>query len=66
MFGRKIQMFITNGNRNFNVHNDGNKPKHVNMNSNPVANKISSLKTPMISRVHNAKPGCSACGKKVM
>ena len=23
------------------------------------------LNTPMISRIHNAKPGCSACGKKV-
>lgn len=25
-----------------------------------------SLRTPMINRVHFAKPGCSACGKKVM
>ena len=25
----------------------------------------SSLRSPMISRVHKAKPGCSACGKKV-
>jgi hypothetical protein len=25
-----------------------------------------SLNSPMIARVHNAKPGCSACGKKVM
>jgi hypothetical protein len=24
-----------------------------------------SLMAPMISRVHKAKPGCSACGKKV-
>ncbi len=23
------------------------------------------LKSPMIERVHKAKPGCSACGKKV-
>lgn len=23
------------------------------------------LNAPMINRVHNAKPGCSACGKKV-
>ena len=23
------------------------------------------LNTPMINRVHKAKPGCSACGKKV-
>lgn len=25
-----------------------------------------SLRSPMINRVHFAKPGCSACGKKVM
>ena len=25
-----------------------------------------SLNAPMIDRVHKAKPGCSACGKKVM
>ena len=25
-----------------------------------------SLNSPMIERVHKAKPGCSACGKKVM
>jgi hypothetical protein len=25
-----------------------------------------SLNAPMIDRVHRAKPGCSACGKKVM
>lgn len=24
------------------------------------------LRSPMIDRVHFAKPGCSACGKKVM
>lgn len=24
-----------------------------------------SLNSPMIDRVHKAKPGCSACGKKV-
>ena len=30
----------------------------------PSVNKIS-LNAPMIDRVHKAKPGCSACGKKV-
>ena len=37
---------------------------------NSAANKQSSknltLRAPMIDRVHFAKPGCSACGKKVM
>ena len=33
----------------------------------PVANppKNLPLNSPMVNRVHNAKPGCSACGKKV-
>lgn len=29
------------------------------------APKNVSLNAPMIDRVHKAKPGCSACGKKV-
>jgi len=41
------------------------------MNNNVVQNlsarnAFSSLSAPMIERVHKAKPGCSACGKKVM
>jgi hypothetical protein len=32
----------------------------------PMSFRNFSLNTPMIARVHNAKPGCSACGKKVM
>lgn len=32
----------------------------------PVNNKSMTLASPMIDRVHKAKPGCSACGKKVM
>jgi hypothetical protein len=32
----------------------------------PISFRNFSLNTPMIARVHNAKPGCSACGKKVM
>ena len=31
-----------------------------------VKPKAVSLNSPMIDRVHKAKPGCSACGKKVM
>ena len=27
--------------------------------------KNMALNAPMINRVHNVKPGCSACGKKV-
>ncbi len=28
--------------------------------------RIAPLNAPMIDRVHKSKPGCSACGKKVM
>jgi len=31
----------------------------------PAPPKNMSLNAPMIERVHKAKPGCSACGKKV-
>lgn len=31
----------------------------------PQATRIVGLNAPMIDRVHKAKPGCSACGKKV-
>lgn len=31
----------------------------------PSAPKPIQLKAPMIDRVHKAKPGCSACGKKI-
>ena len=33
--------------------------------SRPSVNKNMALNAPMVQRVHNAKPGCSACGKKV-
>ena len=29
-------------------------------------NAFSSLSSPMIERVYKSRPGCSACGKKVM
>lgn len=29
-------------------------------------NTNSKLNAPMVDRIHKAKPGCSACGKKVM
>jgi hypothetical protein len=39
----------------------------ANMSRNPVPVPIKpvALSAPMIERVHKAKPGCSACGKKV-
>lgn len=36
-------------------------PSQIQTNSKSFA-----LSSPMINRIHTAKPGCSACGKKVM
>jgi len=44
--------------------NHSNIANLVNMNQNQ--RPMSSLNSPMIGRVYKAKPGCSACGKKVM
>ena len=33
---------------------------------NTMPSKRVALNAPMIERVHKSKPGCSACGKKVM
>ncbi len=47
-----------NGNLAANISSlpvSASRPKNVNV----------ALNAPMIDRVHKAKPGCSACGKKV-
>jgi hypothetical protein len=31
----------------------------------PTQFRAGALNSPMIGRVHNVKPGCSSCGKKV-
>jgi hypothetical protein len=33
---------------------------------NPIVSRNILLNSPMIDRIHKAKPGCSACGKKVV
>ena len=52
------------------IHNGNNNAQRVTKNTAPVmplkSNVNMSLASPMISRVHNQKSGCSACGKKVM
>jgi hypothetical protein len=38
-----------------------------NISAKPMQNyKSTALNAPMVDRVHKAKPGCGACGKKVM
>lgn len=54
-------------------NNSGYVPPQYNnsfssVNSKPLSvatSKNSQLNAPMIDRVHKARPGCSACGKKV-
>jgi hypothetical protein len=51
-----------------------NSPQYNNLGSNvrlsrqttPIMSRNISLNAPMIDRIHKAKPGCSACGKKVV
>ena len=51
-----------------------NSPQYNNLGSNvrssrqttPIMSRNISLNSPMIDRIHKAKPGCSACGKKVV
>ena len=46
------------------VFNNGLAGVNMSVAPKTVAKPVS-LSSPMIGRVHNVKPGCSACGKKV-
>jgi hypothetical protein len=55
-------MFISNGNQpspqfrsNVNTANLANTP---------TEQKSTTLNSPIISRIHNVKPGCGSCGRK--
>jgi hypothetical protein len=62
------------GNRfKINFNNNNNTPLIYRQMANALSvpksiqlQKAVNLSSPMINRVHTAKPGCSACGKKVM
>jgi hypothetical protein len=61
---QKINMFISNGNikpafqqQNFNNSN------LVSNQSMPAQKTPSSLKAPILSRIHNVRPGCGSCGR---
>lgn len=58
----KMYMFISNGNQpspqfrsNVNTANLANTP---------TEQKSTTLNSPIISRIHNVKPGCGSCGRK--
>ena len=62
----RIRMNLENPNvqlsKNMNAfYNSNMAPKPVSV----AVNRNIALNAPMIDRVHKAKPGCSACGKKV-
>jgi hypothetical protein len=53
---------------NFHSGRSYNGPIYANLstiNAPPAPVRSAALNAPMIDRVHKAKPGCSACGKKV-
>ena len=64
MSGNRFKMDFNNNNNTPLVYrqmtNAISVPQQVQM------QKAVNLSSPMINRVYTAKPGCSACGKKVM
>ena len=57
----KVKMILSNGNiqpsiRTLNIN-------QANLGTIPVAKTSSSLNAPIISRIHNVKPGCGSCGR---
>ena len=61
MSGRKLKMFISNGNN----HNSNLFALRSKVLAKPAPKPAStSLKNSMISRIHNTTSGCSSCGGK--
>ena len=58
---QKINMFISNGN----VKSTFQQQKFNNSNlvSSQAPKTPSSLKAPILSRIHNVRPGCGSCGR---
>ncbi len=59
-----MNRFLMTFDRSSNVPMFQQQNKNV-LNTMP-SKRIAPLNAPMIERVHKSKPGCSACGKKVM
>lgn len=57
-----LNKMLFSNTQNYNYNQNSNAASAI-PNRQPI--KIASLNAPMIDRVHKAKPGCSACGKKV-
>jgi hypothetical protein len=54
-----------NNSGEFRPQYNGNLAANISSLPTPTRPKNIGLNAPMIDRVHKAKPGCSACGKKV-
>lgn len=64
----RFKMIFNNSGSSFPKNNNlGGVGNFVSFDKQPsaAAPRNISLNAPMIDRVHKAKPGCSACGKKV-
>lgn len=60
-----LNKMLFSNNSNYNGQQMNINIGQANMNRAPIL-KPALLNAPMIDRVHKVKPGCSACGKKVM
>jgi hypothetical protein len=65
---QKLNMFISNGNpppmiqrQLINAASLGVAPSNIS--SMPAPKAPSSLKAPILARVHNVRPGCGSCGR---
>lgn len=58
---QKINMFISNGNVKPNFQQQ--KFNNSNLVSSQAPKAPSSLKAPILSRIHNVRPGCGSCGR---
>jgi len=57
---KKIKMIISNGNTNLLKFSSLNLKTDLAKN---VTRSSNALGSPMISRIHNIKPGCGSCGR---
>jgi len=61
----KINMVISNGNFNPQVHRQINTANLASSNgaTTPIKSAPSALNAAIISRIHNVRPGCGSCGR---
>ena len=58
---QKVSMSLhTNNNNQFSAQQYIATMNQIQKNAQP---KVTTLKTPMIGRIHNIRPGCGSCGK---